>query len=148
MNTKIGCFSSWLFFFFFFFSLPLWAWQPCLGPPGWPSLHDTALGRVPASHSNHLGQQFTLQPSPGNGVNRQGRAALGSPLEALWHSLLESWALSQSLQEASLGKICWSYFLLLFSIPIPVLVSVFVSKLWHGMKSAFSVLLWNQEVYE
>lgn len=125
-------------------ALYLWVTQP----------HVTVLGTYPAPSWMKSPLPAAYLPALplgahlGSGVTGWPRAWILQWQEAFLCSLLESLALSQSLQRGFPGKIFWRYFLLLFYIPILVLTSVFVSKLWDGMKSAFSLLTWNQALYK
>ena len=142
MNTKIGCVSS----SHRTLPHPHWAWQSCLGPLGWPSLHGTVLASIPSqsfrSPHQELSSSLPLGKSGPAVKNCSGEPQPGPS--------------APSARELSTEPVCrnfpivrlfLSYFLLLFYIPIPGLVPVFVSKLWDGMKSAFSLLLWSQAVY-
>ena len=116
---------------------PHWAWQSCLGPLGWPSLHGTVLATVPSqslrSPHQELSSSLPLRKSGTAGKNCSGQPQPGPS--------------APSARELSAQPVCRNFpivrlflssFLLLFYIPIPGLVPVFVSKLWDGMKSAFS----------
>ena len=142
MNTKIGyVFSSHRAL-----PHPHWAWQSCLGLWGHPVCMAQCWPQYPASHSGHLYQELSSSLPLGKSGPAVKNCS-GQPQPGPSAPSARELSTQPVCRNFPMVRLCLSYFLLLFYIPIPGLVPVFVSKLWDGMKSAFSFRLWSKAVY-